>query len=80
MRCLASPQSVRKDPFTPAIGVKHQCNNVVNTSPGNCSPVSNSSADVITASNPKRTTCHSSGYTNSTPFGKKSLVSCLSTS
>ena len=38
---------------------------------GNCSPVSTSSASVITASYSKWTKCHSSGYINSTALGQK---------
>ena len=50
-KVFASPGSVHKDPFIPPIGVKQQSDNIVCTSPGKCSPASNSSASVITVSN-----------------------------
>ena len=58
--------------------MKHASDNIVHMFPSNCSPASNSSASVITASNSKWTKCHSSGYINSTPFGDNSFKSCLS--
>ena len=59
--------------------MKHQSRSIVYTSPGNCSPVSNSSASIITASCSKWTKCHCSGYANSTPSGQKSSKSFLRT-
>ena len=65
-RCFSPPGSVHGDLITPPIGMKHQSDNIVYTSPGNCSPASNSSANFIIASCSEWTRCHSSGYI--TPF------------
>ena len=74
-RCCATPGSVQ---------TYHRCEatkwHIVHTFLGNCSPASNSSASVITASNSILTECHSFGYIKSTPFGQQSFRSCLSTS
>ena len=70
-RCFALPGSIHRDLFRPTMGMKHPSDNIVHTSPGNCSPASNSSASVITPSYSKSTKCHTSSYINSTPFGQK---------
>ena len=50
MRYFEPPGSLHTDLLTPAIAVKHLSDNIVHTSPGNCSPASNSSASVMTGS------------------------------
>ena len=47
---FAPPGSVHRDVFTPSIGPKHPSDTIVHKSPGNCSPASNISASVSTAS------------------------------
>ena len=68
-RCFACPGSVHRDLFTPPICVKHPSDIIVYTSSDNCSPTSNNSSRVTTASYSEWIKCHSSGYINSTPFG-----------
>ena len=47
---FAPPVYVHRDLFTPPIGVKHPSDNIIHAHPGNCSPASNSSGSVMTAS------------------------------
>ena len=61
-RCFVPPRFVHTDLFKPLIGVKNTNDNMVHTSPSNCSPASNSSASIITASYSKCTKFNSSGY------------------
>ena len=57
--------------------MKHPSDNIVHASPGNCSPVSNSSTSVITYSYSKWMKCDTSGYINFTSFCHKSFKSFL---
>ena len=67
-RCFAPLGSAHTDLFTTPIYVKYPNDNIFHTSPGNCSPASNSSVSVITVSYWRLTKCHTFGYINSMPL------------